>query len=234
MAPKVPGWLPPLPLSPSQPACANRIQEVTQSPGSELLEDPGWRLLGAGRRPGGREGSDKDQVPTALPFHPRCFPKPGLSTGLQIFSNWLPGEKVFRPGEPQEWESNQIQVQRKRLVPSHFLAAPPVPAPCPHHLGGDRCGPGEDLRRGLPMGGDLVARTPPAFSMHPVPWLELRNLLSVTLPGSLDLDKACVPFFFLQHQQKWKQQIQDSWDRERNRAENTQRGRDSPVEPPRL
>lgn len=54
---------------------------------------------------------------------------------------------------------------------------------------------------------------------------------SVTLPGSLDLDKAFVPFFSLQDQQKWKQQIQDIWDREGRRSENRGKETRSPCTP---
>lgn len=61
----------------------------------------------------------------------------------------------------------------------------------------------------------------------------LRDALSVILPGSQDLDKAFVPFFPLQDQQKCRQQIQGIWDREGRRSENTQRGGDTvPFAPP--
>lgn len=139
-------YFPPPPIPPSlpQPACANGIQKVIQSPGSEFLEDPGWGLLVAGRRPGGGEGSDKDQVPTALPFHPGwegegCLPKPGLSTGLQIFSNWLPGENAFSPESLRNGSLIRPRC-RVNLAASHCSC-------CFHpHLGGgqqwpDRGGP---------------------------------------------------------------------------------------------
>lgn len=89
------GWMAPSLLlsthlflpSPLQPACANRIQTVTQSPGSEFLEDPGWGLPGAGRKPGGRGALIKIKYPQPSHFTRGCLPEPGLSTGLQIFSN---------------------------------------------------------------------------------------------------------------------------------------------------
>lgn len=114
LAPKAAGFPPPPAPPPAPhahpgPARANRIQKVIQSPGSEFLEDPGWGRRRAGRRPGGREGSDQNQVPSALPFHPGLPPEAWPQRRFTDVSNWLPGERWFNP-ESQEWESNQTQV----------------------------------------------------------------------------------------------------------------------------
>lgn len=109
LPPRAAGRLPLTPLCPlltpipPQPASVNRIQKVTQSPGSEFLEDPGWELLVAG---GGGE-AERAQIKIRYPQPSHivggggrggsravCLLKPGLSTG---FSSWMPGKKVLSP-----------------------------------------------------------------------------------------------------------------------------------------
>lgn len=210
LAPKAADGSPLLPFTPSlscippQPACANRIQKVIQSPGSEFLEDPGWGLPVAGRRPGGREGSDKDQVPTALPFHGQgggrwegvvagvavCLPKPGFSRGLQIFFNWLPGEKVF---SPESLRNGSLIRPRCRVN----LAASPCPRCFYPHLGGDSSGL---ISEGLSYGEEPGGQSPSTLSTRLPLGLMLRDILSVTQPGCQDLDKALIAFCFPQGQ----------------------------------
>lgn len=214
LPPKAAGGLPLTPLCPlltpipPQPASVNRIQKVTQSPGSEFLENPGWGLLEAERAQikirypqpshlvggGGKGGSG------AI-----CLLKPGLSTGLQNVSNWLP----VQPREPQEWESNQTQVESQSHNFSGFLLLPPRTW--------EETAVAWSMRA-FPMGRNLVARVPP-----PSPHRCLET--SDPRPRSQDLDKGLIAFCFPQGQWK-KKPTQAHWDREKRRAENTQRGGD--------
>lgn len=79
---------------------------------------------------------------------------------------------------------------------------------------------------GLSYGEKPGGQSPSTVSTRPAPPPMLRDTLSVTLPGSQDRDKALIAFCLPQGQRKQKQHIQASWDRQKRRAENTQRGGD--------
>lgn len=171
-APRPPTY-PPCPPSPLQPDCANRIQKVIQSPGSEFLEDPGWGRRGAGRRPGRQRGSDKDQVlvPTALAFQaelpPESWPPHRFTDFLQLAA-WRESVRAQSLGNGSLMRSRC----GKNLTPLPLVLAAST-------------GPGRrqewpDRGGGLPLGEAWWPESLPSPTLqHPAPGLEFREVLAL-------------------------------------------------------
>ena len=215
MAPKAarcpPPTYPPCPPSPPQPDCANRIQKVIQSPGSEFLEDPGWRRLGAGRRPGRQRGSDKDQVPTDLAFQPGLPPEawpPNRFTDLLQLAAWR--ESV------QAQSLRNGSLMRSRC--GENLTSLPLVLAASTRPGRRQEWP--DQGGGLPLGEAWWPESLPSPTFqHPAPGLEFREVLALhEKPGW----RQGFCFFFSssgKNNKSGSNKIQESWDREERRAE---------------
>lgn len=189
---------PPCPPSPLQPDCANRIQKVIQSPGSEFLEDPGWGRRGAGRRPGRQRGSDKDQVPTALAFQAElpleAWPPHRFTDFLQLAA-WRESVRAQSLGNGS--------LMRSRC--GENLTALPLVLAASTGPGRRQEWPGRG--GGLPLGEAWWPESLPSPTLqHPAPGLEFREVLALRKkPGWRQ--GFCFFFFFLwEEQQKWKQQ----------------------------
>lgn len=160
------------------------------------------------------------------------YPQPSLSTGTASLSQasaqvcrfpplaaW---GKVLKPREPREWSLIRPRCRESSPPFPFFSKLPPPPG-----RRREWPDPGGPVLGGKPGGQRSSCPLPsPARAWS----LETPSLLPYQ--GAWTLHKALVPSSFLRDEQKRKQRIQESWDREGRKSENRERKRPSPLGTP--